>query len=165
MWDQPAGGIFWGVGDDGKIDPSFGEDKQLYGIGFCLYAAANSYRATKDPATLELAKRIFQWIEQHAHDDVNGGYFEWLKRDGTPIQPDPNVKQPELRSGLPVGGKSMNTHIHYLETLTQLYQVWPDPAVRKRLEEVQLIVRDKICREPGVMNLYFTFDWTAYFRS
>ncbi|HEY2828151.1 MAG TPA: acetylxylan esterase [Pirellulales bacterium] len=159
MWDKQSGGIFWGLDDDGKITPSFGDDKQLYGIGFCLYAAANSYRATKDPAALDLAQRIFRWVDQHAHDDQNGGYFEWLKRDGTPIQPDPNAKQPDLRSGLPVGGKSMNTHIHYLETLAQLYQVWPDPAVRKRLDEVLSIVRDKICREPGVMHLYFTFDW------
>jgi cephalosporin-C deacetylase-like acetyl esterase/mannose/cellobiose epimerase-like protein (N-acyl-D-glucosamine 2-epimerase family) len=159
MWDNQSGGILWGVDDDGKISPSFGDDKQLYGIGFCLYAAANSYRATKDPAALDLAKRIFRWVEQHAHDEANGGYFEWLKRDGTPIQPDPNVKQPDLRSGLPVGGKSMNTHIHYLETLTQLYQAWPDPSVRHRLEEVLSVVRDKICSEPGVMHLYFTFDW------
>ncbi len=159
MWDKESGGIFWGVDDDGKVSPAFGDDKQLYGIGFCLYAAANSYRATKDPAALDLAQRIFRWVEEHAHDQAHGGYFEWLKRDGTPIQPDPNVKQPELRSGLPVGGKSMNTHIHYLETLTQLYQAWPDPMVRRRLEELLSVVRDKICREPGVMNLYFTFDW------
>lgn len=159
MWDKQSGGIFWGLGDDGKITPSFGDDKQLYGIGFCLYAAANCYRATKDPAALDLAQRIFRWVDEHAQDADQGGYFEWLKRDGTPIQPDPNIKQPNLRSGLPVGGKSMNTHIHYLETLTQLYEVWPDPSVRQRLEELLAVVRDKICKDPGVMNLYFTFDW------
>ncbi len=97
--DKDSGGIFWGVDDDGKVSSSFGEDKQLYGIGFCLYASANSYRATKDLAALDLAQRIFRWVEEHAHDQAHGGYYEWLKRDGTPIQPDPNVKQPELRSG------------------------------------------------------------------
>jgi cellobiose epimerase len=159
MWDRDSGGTFWGLDDDGKISPSFSADKQLYGIGFCMYAAANSYRATKDPAALDLAKRIFRWVEQHAHDETNGGYFEWLARDGTPLPADPNVKQPDLRSGLPIGGKSMNTHIHYLEALAQLYRVWPDETVRKRLSEVLSLVRDKICQEPGVMNLYFTFDW------
>lgn len=159
MWDNQDGGIYWRLNDDGKIPPGVNSDKQLYGIGFGLYALANSYRATQDPATLELAQRIFRWVDQHAHDDQHGGYFEWLSRDGTPIQPDPNKKQPELRDGLPVGGKSMNTHIHYLEALTELYKVWPDAAVRDRLEDVLAMVRDKVCREPGVMNLYFTFDW------
>jgi len=53
----------------------------------------------------------------------------------------------------------MNTHIHLLESLTELYQVWPDPVLRARLEEMLGIVRDKICVEPGVMNLYFTPAW------
>ncbi len=53
----------------------------------------------------------------------------------------------------------MNTHIHLLESLAQLYEVWKDDAVRKRLEEMLAVVRDRICVEPGVMNLYFTNDW------
>jgi mannose/cellobiose epimerase-like protein (N-acyl-D-glucosamine 2-epimerase family)/cephalosporin-C deacetylase-like acetyl esterase len=159
MWDRDGGGTFWGLDDDGNGSPNFGLSKQLYGIGFCLYAAANSYRATKDPAALDLAQRIFRWVEEHAHDEANQGYFEWLAPDGTPRPPEPGVKQPLLVSGLPVGGKSMNTHIHYLEALAQLYRVWPDETVRKRLSEMLAVVRDKICQEPGVMNLYFTFDW------
>jgi len=59
----------------------------------------------------------------------------------------------------PVGYKSMNTHIHLLEAFTELYRVWPDPALRARLEEMLVIVRDKICVEPGAMNLYFTSAW------
>jgi len=37
--------------------------------------------------------------------------------------------------------------------------VWPDETLRRRLEELLKIVRDRICVEPGVMNLYFTPDW------
>jgi mannobiose 2-epimerase len=37
--------------------------------------------------------------------------------------------------------------------------VWRDPTLRLRLEELLAIVRDKICVEPGVMNLYFTNAW------
>ena len=55
----------------------------------------------------------------------------------------------------------MNTHIHLLESFTQLYEVWPDELLRKRLIELLEIVRDKICIEPGAMNLYFTLDWRA----
>jgi cellobiose epimerase len=65
-------------------------------------------------------------------------------------------------AGFPVGYKSMNTHIHLLEALTQLYEVWKDDLLRQRIEELVTIVRDKICVEPGAMNLYFTNAWQPY---
>jgi mannobiose 2-epimerase len=61
--------------------------------------------------------------------------------------------------GFFIGYKSMNTHIHLLESFSQLYEVWKDDTVRKWLAELLTIVRDKICVQPGVMNLYFTNDW------
>jgi mannobiose 2-epimerase len=161
MWDKQDGGFFWGIDDDGRIAPAFGDGKQLYGIDFCIYGAAAAYQATGDPRALELAKKGFDWLDKHAHDNVNGGYFETLARDGTPVAPHaPNGQIEEGPIG-PVGYKSMNAHIHLLEALTELYRVWPDPTLRARLEEALAIVRDKICVEPGAMNLYFTSDWRA----
>src|SRR6185312_5207542 len=61
----------------------------------------------------------------------------------------------------PLGYKSMNSHIHLLESFSQLYEVWKDETLRKRVEELLAIVRDKISVEPGAMNLYFTNDWRA----
>jgi len=55
----------------------------------------------------------------------------------------------------------MNTHIHLLESFSQLYEVWKDETLRKRIEELLAIVRDKVSVEPGAMNLYFTNDWRA----
>ena len=161
MWDKQNGGFFWGLDDDGHITPAFGDGKQLYGIDFCIYGAAGAYQATGDPRALELAKKGFAWLDQHAHDKVNGGYFEALRRDGTPVAPHPPSGQVEEGPIGPVGYKSMNAHIHLLEALTELYRVWPDPTLRARLEEVLSIVRDKICIEPGAMNLYFTNNWRA----
>ncbi len=159
MWDKADGGFFWGLDDEGRITPDFGDVKELYGIGFCIYGAAAAYQATGDPQALELAKNGFLWIEKHAHDPEHGGYFEWLARNGTPIVP--NIPSGTVATNPigPINYKSMNTHIHLLEAFTQLYQVWPDPALRARLEELLSIVRDKICVEPGVMNLYFTNAW------
>lgn len=159
MWDKQYGGFYWGLDDDGKITPDFGDNKELYGIGFCIYGLAAAYQATTDPKALDFAKRGFLWIDQHAHDKTHGGYYEWLSRDGTPIVPQvPNGTVATNAIG-PINYKSMNTHIHLLEALTQLYEVWPDPTLRSRLEELLDIVRDKICVEPGVMNLYFTNAW------
>jgi mannobiose 2-epimerase len=159
MWDKQDGGFFWGLDDAGKFTPDFTDGKHLYGISFCIYGAAAAYEATGDPKALELAKKGFLWADQHAHDSVNGGYYEWLTRDGTPVVPQvPNGQVAEGTVG-PVNYKSMNTHIHLLEAFTQLYKVWPDPTLRARLEEMLVIVREKICVEPGVMNLYFTNAW------
>ena len=159
MWDKHDGGFFWGLDAAGQITPAFGDEKELYGIGFCIYGAAAAYEATGDPKALQTAKNGFLWADKHAHDSINGGYFEWLARDGTPIVPQvPNGTVATNAIGL-INFKSMNTHIHLLEAFTQLYAVWPDPTLRLRLEELLTIVRDKICVEPGVMNLYFTNAW------
>jgi mannobiose 2-epimerase len=55
----------------------------------------------------------------------------------------------------------MNTHIHLLESFTQLYEVSQDDALRARLKELLAVVRDKVCVDPGVMNQFFTADWRA----
>lgn len=163
MWDRQEGGFFWGLDDQGRITPVFTDGKHLYGMSFCLYGAAAAYKATKDPKTLELAKRAFHWMDEHAHDAKNGGYFEWLTRGGNVLRAGSETGkiQGVPVSGFPLGYKSMNTHIHLLESFTELYQVWKDEVLRKRLAELLLIVRDKICVEPGAMNLYFTNDWRA----
>jgi len=161
LWDKKFGGFFWGLNDHGAITDSFTDRKEMYGESFALYGAAAAYEATHDPKALALAQSEFRWMEAHAHDNKNGGYFEILTREGEPIQAeriDP-AKPQKPEGGFPAGYKSMNTHIHLLESISQLYEIWKDDAVRKRLEEMLAIVRDNICVEPGVMNLYFTNDW------
>lgn len=159
LWDKQYGGFFWGVDDHGKIATSFGDRKELYGESFAMYGAAAAYEATKDPKALHLAQNAFHWIDEHAHDAENGGYFEWLTREGKPL--DATAENQSSGGGFPVGYKTMNTHIHLLESFSQLYEVWKDDILRKRLEELLTVVRDKICVQPGVMNLYFTNDWRA----
>ncbi len=163
LWDKQDGGFFWGLADDGSISPAFTENKQLYGISFCIYGLAAAYQATHEERYLEAAKRGFQWSDAHAHDAANGGYFEWLKRDGTPMQTEPYAATVTTIVGtdFPVGYKSMNTHIHLLESFTELLAVWPDPTLRARVAELQHLVRDVITVQPGAMNLYLTNEWRA----
>jgi mannose/cellobiose epimerase-like protein (N-acyl-D-glucosamine 2-epimerase family) len=164
MWDKEYGGFYWGLDDAGRVTPRFTDGKHLYGMSFCLYGAAAAYQATHDPAALELARKAFGWIDEHAHDNRNGGYFEWLTREGKVVEASRNRDgqvQGVPVAGFPVGYKSMNTHLHLLESLTQLYEVWKDASLRQRLEELLSIIRDRITVEPGAMNLYFTNDWRA----
>ena len=161
LWDKQYGGFFWGLNDKGEVTNLYSDGKELYGESFGIYGAAAAYHATHDPKALALAQNAFRWVDEHAHDSKNGGYFEWLTREGEVVESDPSAVTVQT---VPVGGfligyKSMNTHIHLLEALSQLYEVWKDETLRKRLEELLVIVRDKICVRPGVMNLYFTNEW------
>ncbi len=161
LWDKKDGGYFWGLDDSGAVANSFTEKKEMYGESFGLYGAAAAYQATHYSKALELAQKEFRWMEEHAHDSKNGGYFELLTRDGKPVEADANgtPARNDSGGGFLAGYKSMNTHIHLLEAMTQLYEVWKDDLVRRRLQELLAIVRDKVCVDPGVMNLYFTNDW------
>jgi mannobiose 2-epimerase len=127
----------------------------MYGHAFGIYALAASYQATKDQTALDLAKRAFQWLEEHAHDRVNKGYFENIGADGKPVTRggDSNAV------GAGAGQKSMNTSIHILEALTGLYAVWPDPLLKTRVQEMLEICRDKVYSEPGYLTQFLTADW------
>jgi mannobiose 2-epimerase len=161
LWDDANGGFYWGVSDENKLSDFYSDGKHLYGISFCLYSLAAAHEAARDSAILKLAIEAFRWIENHAHDEINGGYFEWMTRDGEVRKAAPDSAKPcEVPvAAFPVGFKSMNTHLHMLEAYTELYRVWPDKLVRCRLEELLATMRDRICVEPGTMNLYFTEDW------
>jgi cellobiose epimerase len=163
LWDKQYGGFYWGLDDKASTSSYYTDGKHLYGNSFALYGAAAAYQATKNPEALELAQKAFRWIDEHAHDSKNGGYFEWLTREGKVVEgnPDDVRLQPVPVAEFPIGYKSMNTHIHLLESFTQLYEVWKDDTLRQRLGELLAINRDKICLQPGVMNLYFTNDWRA----
>jgi mannose/cellobiose epimerase-like protein (N-acyl-D-glucosamine 2-epimerase family) len=164
LWDKQAGGFFWGLDEHGKVSPMYTDGKHVYGNAFCLYALAAYYRATRDPEAIALAQRAFRWLDEHAHDARNGGYFEWLGRDGRPVPArvaDGGKVDLVPIAGFPVGYKSMNTHLHVLEALSELSEVWKDATVQARLAEVLGVLRDKVCAPPGVMSLYFTNDWVA----
>jgi mannobiose 2-epimerase len=162
LWDAEKGGFFWGLNPTAPYAPERFGEKHIYGHAFAIYALAENYAATGNSESLELAKRGFLWLDTYAHDGVNGGYYESLDRQNQPILAPPTGPQarPADAISTPFGRKSMNTHIHILEALTGLYEVWPDPRLRIRLQEVFEIVRDKVAAEPGYLNLYFQPDWT-----
>jgi len=157
MRDKEHGGVHFRLGPKGEIEGGLEAEKHAYGLSFAIYAGAGAYEATRDPEALALAKDTFLWLDRHAHDDAHRGYHESLSRDGRPFAPGAERRLDGI--GTLRGYKSMNSHIHLLEAFTALYRVWPDPGVRRRLEEVLRLVRDTIAVEPGCLNLFFTRDW------
>jgi mannobiose 2-epimerase len=164
MRDGEFGGFHWSLDPQGRLDPKQGDEKHVYGTAFVVYSASKVRGVTGDELALKVARDAFDWLEEHAHDAKHGGYFEAIRRDGTPIlswEPDAPTARRLDRLGVYYGFKSMNAHIHLLEALAELSKVDKRPLVNERLREVFAIVRDRIAVEPGALNLYMTPDWRA----
>jgi cellobiose epimerase len=153
MWDSINGGFFTLVSRSGNVKDK--EGKVTYGNAFGIYAAAAWYRTSGDTNALRLAKNCFWWLEQHGHDPVYKGYYQNLLPDGSPVK-----RSSTVPSASPVGYKDQNSSIHLLEAFTELYAVWPDSLLRKRLLEMLLLVRDVITTPRGNLVLFLQPDWT-----
>jgi mannobiose 2-epimerase len=151
MWDETYGGFYNLVARDGTVKSKI---KEAYGNAFAIYGLSAYYECSNDTAALNLAKKAFMWMEKHSHDPKYKGYYQHLERDGTPVQ-----RTADIPGISEVGYKDQNSSIHILEALTALYRVWPDPLVRTRLQEMLLLVRDKIVTPKGYLQLFFTPDW------
>jgi mannobiose 2-epimerase len=149
MWDKEYGGFYWLADRSGRPIPEEGKIvKRAYGNAFAIYGLAAYHHASGDTASLRLAEQTFRWLEEHSYDRSNGGYFQFMTREGNAI-PD-GFREPP---------KDQNSTIHLLEAFTALYRVWPDSLLKARLTELLLLVRDRITSPRGYMRLFFQRDW------
>lgn len=151
MWDKNHGGFYWLVTRQGEV---IDDSKTAYGNAFGIYALAGYYAATRDTSALNLGIKAFRWLERHSHDSIHKGYFQHMRRDGAVI-----VRDASIDSRAETGYKDQNSSIHLLEAFAELYQVWPDPVLRERLQEMLLLIRDTISDKRGFLRLFFTPDW------
>jgi mannobiose 2-epimerase len=161
MWDRDCGGFYWELDAAGSLSAE-GSNKHAYGIGFAVYALAAAHQALSDARSLELVQAAFRWLDNHGHDTEHGGYWEAFDRRGgrlTSAAQAGAATNPYDAIGTFYGYKALNTHLHLMEALIELYRAWPDAVVRQRLEELLAILRDRIAVQPGCLNLYFTPAW------
>ncbi|MCA9778368.1 MAG: AGE family epimerase/isomerase [Candidatus Eremiobacteraeota bacterium] len=157
LWDAEYGGWFHRLSREGRFLEK--ETKHVHGMAYALQACATYYRAFKRPEALELACRGFDWLESHAHDRENAGYFGFLARDGTPI-----LQQNELWSGLdtittPLGLKDLNVHCDLLEAFLSMALICDDRRVVERVDEMVRILLDYAITPNGSIMYYHTRDW------
>ena len=150
--DHRYGGVYWSVDASGK---RLETKKQLYAQGFAIYGLSELFKATHDDEVLKNAVNLFQIVESRFKDPENGGYIEALSRDFTPLE-DMSLSAHDINAD-----KTMNSHLHLLEAYANLYQVWPDKALREAVKDLLDIVCDKVMGPDGHLQLYFQRDWTV----
>lgn len=151
--DSQYGGYYWTTDLAGKPTD---QRKIVYGESFVIYGMVEYYRASGDKGALQHAMELYQVLQKHAHDPNHGGWIEHFQRDWTPIL-DPGAQVIVERAGC----KSANTHLHLLESLTDLYAATKDNTVRQSLEEaVRINCTWFYPRDPGKSSFHRHLDWT-----
>ena len=150
FWDSENGGVYWTLNADGTVQNS---GKITYGLSFAIYAFSEYYRATGNKESLQKAIKIYELLEEHAYDAENGGYLEAFTADW---------KYVEGRGMAGRRSKSMNTHLHLLEAYTNLYRVYPDENLKKKLYGMIDAFNNHILNmQTYHQELYFGKDWTV----
>ena len=161
MWDREYGGFFRSLERSGT--PLEGASKHGHGTSYAIAALVFHHRISGDEASLDLARRGFEWLDEHAHDERHGGYFGAYERDGRPIltadRAPPGFRVRDV-IGTPFGLKDANTTCDLMAALASLYEASKDPAVLVRVEEIFAIVLTKLVVPPGSMHMFTHPDWT-----
>jgi mannobiose 2-epimerase len=127
--------------------------KQVYAQSFMLYGFSEFYRATGNKQALELAKRFFFLIEK-CRDKKREGYFEAYTGNWQPIE-DMRLSDKDANEK-----KTMNTHLHILESYTNLYRIWPNKRLAKALTRLINIFTEQILNPvTNHLQLFFDEEW------
>ena len=153
FWDTEFGGVFWSLTHDGQILES---RKQVYAQGFAIYGLSEYYRATKKQEALDFSIELFRLIEKYSFDEKHNGYLEAFSREWEPLE---DMRLSEKDANSP---KTMNTHLHIIEPYSNLYRVWSDELLAKKMKNLVELFLDKIFHpKTGHLHLFFDTDWTV----
>ena len=147
MW----GGVFWELDSAGN---PINRKKQLYAQAFALFGYSEYYRTTGEEFALEQAKEIFLLLDQ-CYDRNLGGYFEAFSDKWSYIE-DMRLSKKDANER-----KTMNTHLHIMESFTNLCCVWDDERVKKALENIINTFTERILdKQTNHLNLFFDKNWS-----
>ena len=147
--DPEGGGVFWTATADGAPADT---RKHLYAQAFAIYGLVAFYQASGEPDALGLARRLWRLVEREAADPDHPGYFEAFSADW-------RIGPNELM-GRPDAPKTFNAHFHLLEAYAALWEVWPDPGLRRRIEMlIALLTGPAFDRRRDTFRQFFEADW------
>jgi len=154
FWDKTNGGLYWWL--DFRGNP-LETDKKMYAQAFAIYALAEHYRSVHTSKSLDLARRLYETIEEKGRDLDLPGYFDFFNADWSPKGNATLSDDTDLPAE-----KTMNTHLHILEGYAGLYRIWRDDALAGRLRSLIDIHLDRILNpETGHLRLFFDRGWKS----
>lgn len=151
LLDEDQQGLFWSVSYDGQAKVT---QKHIYVQSFAIYAFSEYYKVSQKESSLKLAIDLFNLIESKAYLADDSGYHEEFTSDWQP------------HSATLMGPKgeatyySTNALLHLLEAYTNLYQVYPDSRLSKRITHLLALFKEYIVSEEGHCYTEFHRDWT-----
>jgi mannobiose 2-epimerase len=168
MVDADSGGWFHRLDRTGK---SVETPKHIHGFAYAISACVAVYTTTRNLEALKLAREGFDWVIRYARDHQHGGYFGYLRRDGSVIR-ECDHDSPKCRLdtlGSPLGCKDINVHSDLLQSFNHLYRVaaemkvkdclWEETEVKDRLLEIVDIVSNRMAFAQGAVYQYCLADW------
>lgn len=148
--DHRYGGVYRTVDKDGQRTDT---QAQLFAQAAAIHALSEYYAAFRDEEALKIAVNLYQVVEKYFADDY-GGYIEALTRDFQPVG--------DKRSDGGVNpDKTMASHLCLMEAYANLYRVWKDVPLKKKIIELLDTVTDTIMAPDGHLQLYFDRKWNV----
>ena len=149
--DRENGGVYWTV--DYKGNP-LDTKKQIYASAFTIYAFSEFYKASKNADAIQAAINLYDTIIKYSYDKSKGGYIEAFTKDWQEIN-DLRLSNKDANEK-----KTMNTHLHVLESFTTLYQVWAyEPVKQKTAALIQEFLKYIINPVTKHQHLFLDEDW------
>jgi len=151
--DEKNGGLFWML--DYKGIPTQTR-KQIYAQAFGIYGLTEYYHLTKNETAIQLALDLFEQIEKHSLDKLDGGYFEAFTETWQPIE-DLRLSEKDANEA-----KTMNTHLHILEAYTNLYRVYPNKQIAVALRRlIECFLEKFVNADNHHLFLFFDEKWVS----
>lgn len=152
LWDMANGGIYWLVDYTGA---PLNSSKHIYAQSFALYGLSEYVKASNNHEALKLAISIFHMIEEKCFSHEDDGYYEEFTIDW-------RLKDNELLNEGRGTIFTTNSHLHLLEAYTNLYEIWPDSFLLKKIEFLLDVFYTKIYdKEKHYCHVAFDRNWTT----
>lgn len=160
LWDHQHGGWYWLLDTSGT--PRAGGSKHSHGTAYAIGACVEIYRATGEREALALAHEGLAWLERAFHDEEHGGYYGWVRRDGTPIltvadTPDGRTITDPLGHG--VGHKDINVTSDLFEMFIEFHAHLPSALTEQRLRELRAGIARSMTPD-GALHYAVHPNWT-----
>ncbi|MDR1259287.1 MAG: AGE family epimerase/isomerase [Tannerellaceae bacterium] len=141
--DKEYGGSFYVLNADGS---PLMTQKNTYQNAFAVYGLSEHYRATGNEESLNAAIGVYNKMVEYTLDPELKGFTEGCSREWE-----------NTERGL---SKTMNTNLHVLEALTNLYRVWKDPGLQQVLkDEIDIMCHKILDQSTWHEILYLSMDW------